>query len=96
MLREVFNANTVKDIDELIKLIESKYETEWIPIGNNESNHSTFQMLERGENGIIERLTNAIDAVIEKYYYLNPDNQLKNPRAVTDSFVFFVIHGNTY
>ena len=24
------------------------------------------------------------------------DNQLKNPRAVTDSFVFFVIHGNTY
>ena len=26
MLREVFNANTVKDIDELIKLIESKYE----------------------------------------------------------------------
>lgn len=86
MLREVFNANTVKDIDELIKLIESKYETEWIPIGNNESNHSTFQMLERGENGIIERLTNAIDAVIEKYYYLNPDNQLKNPRISSEKY----------
>ena len=86
MLREVFNANTVKDIDELIKLIESKYETEWIPIGNNESNHSTFQMLERGENGIIERLTNAIDAVIEKYYYLNPDNQLKNPRMSSEKY----------
>lgn len=86
MLREVFNANTVKDIDELIKLIESKYETEWIPIGNNESNHSTFQMLERGENGIIERLTNAIDAVIEKYYYLTPDNQLKNPRMSSEKY----------
>ena len=45
----IAKANSVKDIDELIRLLESKYETEWIPVGNNESNHSTFQMLERGE-----------------------------------------------
>ena len=69
MLKKLFNAGSVKDIDELIKLIESKYDVEWIPVGNNESNHSTYQMLERGENGIIERLTNAIDAVIEKEYF---------------------------
>lgn len=86
MLKKLFNAKSVKDINELIGLLESKYDTEWIPIGNNESNHSTFQMLERGENGIIERLTNAIDAVIEKEYYLNPDNNLKSPRMSSEKY----------
>lgn len=86
MLKEILNINTVKDTEELIKLLETRYDTEWIPIGNNESNHSTFQILERGENGIIERLTNAIDAVIEKYYYLNPDDQLKNPRMSSEKY----------
>lgn len=86
MLKKIFNANSVKDIDELIKLIESKYDIEWIPIDNNESNHSTYQMLERGENGIIERLTNAIDAVIEKEYFLNPDESLRSPRKSSEKY----------
>lgn len=93
MLRKLFNANSVKDVDELIKLLESKYDVEWIPIGNNESNHSTFQMLERGENGIIERLTNAIDAVIEKEYFLNPDENLRSPRMSSEKY-FGIKEGN--
>ena len=35
-------------------------------LGNNSSNGSSVNILKRGEKGIIERLTNAIDAVIEK------------------------------
>lgn len=93
MLKKLFNANSVKDIEELIKLLESKYDTEWIPVGNNESNHSTFQMLERGENGIIERLTNAIDAVIEKEYFLNPDESLNSPRKSSEKY-FGITEGN--
>ena len=93
MLKKLFNANSVKDINELIKLLESKYDTEWIPVGNNESNHSTFQMLERGENGIIERLTNAIDAVIEKEYFLNPDENLNSPRKSSEKY-FGIKEGN--
>lgn len=93
MLKKLFNANTVKEIDELIGLLEEKFEVEWIPIGNNESNHSTFQMLERGENGIIERLTNAIDAVIEKEYYLNPDQNLNSPRKSSEKY-FGIKEGN--
>ena len=93
MLKKLFDAKSVKDINELIALLEDKYETEWVPIGNNESNHSTFQMLERGENGIIERLTNAIDAVIEKEYYLNPDIELKSPRMSSEKY-FHIKEGN--
>ena len=33
--------------------------------GGNESNNSVIGILANGDNGIIERVTNAIDAVIE-------------------------------
>ena len=35
---------------------------------------------------IIERLTNAIDAVIEKEYFLNPDENLKSPRMSLEKY----------
>ena len=44
MLKKVLNANTVKNIEELYKLIIEKYDTEWVPIGGKDTNHSTFQM----------------------------------------------------
>ena len=35
-------------------------------LGNNSSNASPITILKKGEKGLIERLTNGIDAVIEK------------------------------
>lgn len=41
-------------------------EKQWRFLGDNNSNSSTISILKKGEKGIVERLTNAIDAVIEK------------------------------
>ena len=38
----------------------------WKFIGNEPSNASTINVLRKGEKGLIERITNGIDAVIEK------------------------------
>ena len=35
-------------------------------MGDNSSNSSSVSLLKRGEKGLVERITNAIDAVIEK------------------------------
>lgn len=43
-----------------------KVSSNWKFLGNSSSNGSTVQMLKTGEKGLIERITNAIDAVIEK------------------------------
>lgn len=43
-----------------------KIQPSWKFLGNNSSNGSSVNILKRGEKGLIERLTNAIDAVIEK------------------------------
>lgn len=44
----------------------SKIQSQWKFLGNNSSNASAVGILTNGEKGLIERITNAIDAVIEK------------------------------
>lgn len=41
-------------------------EANWKFVGNNPSNGSVINMLKKGEKGLIERITNGIDAVIER------------------------------
>lgn len=47
-------------------LTKEKIEKDFLFVGGNESNASNIDMLQDGEKGIVERITNAIDAVIEK------------------------------
>lgn len=47
-------------------LTKENIEKDFRFVGNNESNASNIDMLQDGEKGIVERITNAIDAVIEK------------------------------
>ena len=95
MLKKIITAATRADIDNIIDIIESKYKDdyEWVPVGGNYSNLSTLQMLDKGENGVIERITNAIDAVLEKEYQKNPDKSLKNPRQTSEKY-FGIKGGN--
>jgi len=38
----------------------------WTPVGNNFNNAATIDLLSEGDRGIVERLTNCIDAVLER------------------------------
>ena len=95
MLKKILSATTKSDIENIIDIIESKFKDdyEWIPVGGNYSNLSTLQMLDKGENGVIERITNAIDAVLEKEYRKDPDISLKNPRETSEKY-FGIKGGN--
>ena len=44
----------------------SDIEKHWKFVGSNPSNASVINMLRKGEKGLVERITNGIDAVIEK------------------------------
>ena len=46
----------------------SKIQNQWKFLGNNSSNASAVGILTNGEKGLIERITNAIDAVIERFF----------------------------
>lgn len=76
-LNKILNIYKASDVDSFIKeltghtleeknLKYSDIASHWKFLGNNSSNGSSVNILKHGEKGLIERITNAIDAVIEK------------------------------
>src|SRR5690554_1731618 len=76
-LSEILNIYSKVDVDDFLESIgiinletsnisEKDLDGFWEYVGNNDQNASIIDMLENGEKGIIERLTNGIDAVLEK------------------------------
>ena len=81
-LSDILNIYTEEDLESFVRKYFgeeifknkpdfSKISNNWKPVGNDDMNAGTIDMLESGEKGIIERLTNAIDAVIEKEKIIN-------------------------
>lgn len=87
-LSKILSLYKQQDVDNYIKslninnLTEKNIEREkikenWNFLGGSDSNLSSVNILQDGEKGLIERITNAIDAVIEKYKIklnLHPQN----------------------
>lgn len=76
-IKKLLSIYKASEVDDLLKeccgktlnepwLKQSDIEEQWKFLGNNPSNGSSVNILGNGEKGLIERITNAIDAVIEK------------------------------
>ena len=76
-MKNIFQIYNIKDLNDFLKtktiynlseknLTLEQIQNDWKFVGNNESNYSNIGMLTNGEKGIIERITNGIDAVLEK------------------------------
>lgn len=76
-INEILSCYKADDINALCKKITGydlneknlnldKIKEYWNFVGDNPSNASVINMLKKGEKGLIERITNGIDAVIEK------------------------------
>jgi len=68
-------------------LKQSDIESQWKFLGNNPSNGSSVNILGNGEKGLIERITNAIDSVIEKKVNsLNLGSPTSSSRVISNAF----------
>ncbi len=92
-ISEVINLYKSSDVNEfLLKYgkhnLEEKnlklndIEEEWKFLGDNSSNASSIGILKNGEKGLIERITNGVDAVIEKQKELNNIGQASNSAVI--------------
>jgi len=61
---------------------ENILDDSWEYVGHNEQNASVIDMLESGEKGIIERITNGIDAVLQKQMLNHNIINANNPEKI--------------
>ncbi len=92
IMPRLLKANTSSDIEEIISTIQN--EIEWLPLGGKISNSGLIHIGSEPYDGITERLTNAIDAIIEMHVELNQNyKQIKSPRIAVEK-IYDIKDGN--
>lgn len=85
---KALSAKTCQDVESIIHQLGDRIE--WVPLGNNKGNFGVVSMGAEPWDGLTERITNAIDAIIELEVERAP--QLKksvNPRKAVESVYGF-------
>ena len=87
-LNAVLSAATCVDVEKVVRSLGSRIE--WVPLGGNAGNYGIIRMGAEPHDGITERITNAMDAMIELEVELRPElKTAANPRlAVEGAFGF--------
>ena len=79
----LFDAKKSSEIDTIIEKIDT--EIKWIPIGNNKGNFGIISMGSSPYDGITERITNSMDAMIELNVELyKQDKGIQSPREAIE------------
>ncbi|MEQ9427075.1 MAG: hypothetical protein RJQ09_21815 [Cyclobacteriaceae bacterium] len=61
----LLKANTAKEVTDILEILTEDHDIEWKPVGGRANNQSTINMGTDPASGLIERITNSIDAVLD-------------------------------
>jgi len=77
----LFTIKTALDVEQLLATISDQV---WRPLGGKPNNYSAANALSDSGDALIERVTNGMDALIEREVVRSGRTDLKNPREAVD------------
>jgi len=85
ILERLFEATTVRAVTDILATLTKECRIAWRPVGGRENNLATINLGSDPAAGLIERVTNAIDAVLEREWIEQgqPTN-IRSPRAAVE------------
>lgn len=87
ILPKILSAGSVANITDIIEEINNAYDTRWLPVGGRNNNLATINIGTDPAAGLTERITNAIDATLEKEWIINGKPQaVNNPRSAAEDW----------
>lgn len=88
ILLKILASSNVSDITDILEEINDTYDTEWKPVGERYNNLATINIGTDPAAGLTERITNAIDATLEKEWLLHgKPTTVTSPRAAADAWL---------
>jgi hypothetical protein len=87
IFEELIKANTAKEVTDLLENLIDNYNVQWTPVGGYKDNIATINIGTDPAAGLTERMTNAIDAVMELEWHKQgkPDN-FNSPRKAAENW----------
>jgi len=93
-LPSFLNAHSSHDVRRLIQDLEGQDHAIWVPVGGRENNLATINLGSDPAAGLVERITNAIDAVLEREWQARGcPTDVRSPREAVEQW--FGIQGGS-
>ena len=87
IFQQLLNANTAKEVTDLLEDLIDCQNVSWTPVGGHKDNIATINIGTDPAAGLAERITNAIDAVIElEWIKQNKPDDINSPRTATENW----------
>jgi len=87
MFQRVLSATTVRDVIQCIQAVSEVERVAWLPVGGNENNLATINLGSDPAAGVIERVTNAVDAVLEREWIERGEpTGVRSPRGAVEQW----------
>src|SRR5438874_13834650 len=87
ILQKLLSATKVRDIADAISAITETHRINWRPVDDNENNLATINLGSDPAAGVVERITNAFDAVLEfEWLSRGQPTSLMSPRAAVEQW----------
>ncbi len=85
--KQLLEANTVREVTDLLEEFQEEVNIKWIPVGGRQDNIATINIGTDPAAGLTERITNAIDAVIElEWHKQGKPTDISTPRQATENW----------
>jgi hypothetical protein len=65
VFESLIQSNTAKELTDILEILTEDFNINWLPVGGRGNNQSTINMGTDPAAGLVERITNSIDAVLD-------------------------------
>ena len=87
LLNQLLAASKAADVTDFLEEIQDQRRTSWLPVGDIDNNFGIINMGKDPAGGLVERITNALDAVIERRWHeLNQPAHIRSPRSAVEEW----------
>lgn len=83
-LKRLLNVQTNSDVEAILDTVDRPI---WKPVGDKPNNHALINVLIEPGDALVERVTDAFDAVIERAVLKNKREDLQSPRQAADELL---------
>lgn len=87
ILAQLLKATTAKEVTDVLEILTEDHNIQWRAVGDRDNNQSTINMGSDPASGLVERITNSIDAVLDLQWYIQgkPGN-FESPRIAAQKW----------
>ncbi|MEM5811031.1 MAG: hypothetical protein QXP66_03970 [Candidatus Aenigmatarchaeota archaeon] len=87
IFKQLLKATTAKEVTDILEELTEHHDIKWRAVGDRQNNQSTINMGTDPAAGLVERITNSIDSILDLQWHLKgKPNDIESPRMAAEKW----------